>query len=51
MLNIHDFSQETVNIITEVTEKSEMQEKGFLQMPRLSTKDSVRVFLGLSGFS
>lgn len=48
MLNIHDFSQETVNSITEVIEKSAMQEKKkrFSQIPRLSTKDSVRFFSG-----
>lgn len=52
MLNSHNFIQETVNSITEVIEKSAIQEIKILTNALLEyTKDSVRFFVGLSSFS
>lgn len=53
MLNIHDFSQETVNSITEVIEKSAMQEKKKDSHKYLAWVQRILwgFFQGLFGFS
>lgn len=51
MLNIHDFNQETVNTITEVIEKSAIQEIKILTNASLEYKGFCVFFVNLFGFS
>lgn len=50
MLNIHDFSQETVNSITEVIENSAMQEIKLLTNASPEYKGYCEVFCGFVWF-